>query len=316
MRSGEAIRPEIERAIVQKRKDYPAWSQQRIADEIHAQLGVALHRSTISKVLKRHGIGWSRLRYPSIHQTGDSQEDAAQAELSGHWPRLRTLASALAAAVALPLPQLLGFPWSHSLARNAWIAVYPSGVEVRADGDDTTLMRALREHLPQHDIWGRLAAWERTGGQLAERLRELGSLVDGSDALRDWLEISKQEADEGTRGRTEWFAKSIVLVAAERAVGIGRTDDEYRIRMLPHGSAGLVWERVTNSFVPLGSAPVSEDLAELQALHERMAEQLDCESIQSVHESLQTSGAELREMFGNISHQAQFAGICSLWSGT
>ena len=108
MPSGRSIGPEIEVAIHRFRRDYPGWSQQRIADEIKKRFGVAVDRSTVSVRLNQ------RTRAPSEETDAVSQvdvEDPAQAERSAHWPALREKALEVKNQLSVSVPQLLGLPY-------------------------------------------------------------------------------------------------------------------------------------------------------------------------------------------------------------
>ena len=64
MRRGEKVGPEIEDRVCQWARDYPGWSQQRIAKEVFVRFHVTIHRSTVGSILVRKEI---RRNVPRAH---------------------------------------------------------------------------------------------------------------------------------------------------------------------------------------------------------------------------------------------------------
>jgi hypothetical protein len=56
MKRGEKVGPEIEDRVCQWARDYPGWTQQRIAEEVFRRFHVAIHRSTVGSILARKEV--------------------------------------------------------------------------------------------------------------------------------------------------------------------------------------------------------------------------------------------------------------------
>ena len=177
MPRGARVGPEIEKVIVRMRGEYPGWTQKRIADEIRELFRVSIDRSTVSNVLDRNGAPRPRRPGGGATESEAHREDAAQAELSGHWPALRKTAADIADQLSVPLPQLAKVPWDgvdDPLFANA-------AVEVRLDGgpaialaiEQDPLFEALRQHLPEHALWKLFDDWKASLVALSTALRAL-----------------------------------------------------------------------------------------------------------------------------------------------
>ena len=189
MRRGAWVGPEIEKAVVQMRRDYPRWGQQLIADEIAKKFPVTIHRSTVSNVLDRNGVPRSRRPGGGAIESESPREHSAQAERSGHWPALRKTGAAIASELSAPLPQLAVVPWNGV---NDPLFVNEA-VEVRLNGglvitlaiEQDPLFGALRQHLRNHPVWKLLDDWKASLAALSTALRALVSLAAQEPEVRE-----------------------------------------------------------------------------------------------------------------------------------
>jgi len=77
MKRGEKVGPEIEAKVCELARDYPAWSQMRIAGEVFQKYHLAIHRSTVGSILQRKGVRRTVPRRVATDQGRNDQDPLA-----------------------------------------------------------------------------------------------------------------------------------------------------------------------------------------------------------------------------------------------
>ena len=301
MPSGRSIGPEIEVAIHRFRRDYPGWSQQRIADEIKKRFGVAVDRSTVSVRLNQGTRAASE---------ETDAEDPAQAERSDHWPALRETALEVKNQLSVSVPQLLGLPYHFWPSSTGTLVINGSTVQLAAEADP--LFGSLKQHLLGQTVWGLLSAWKQQVLDLQAaraKLRERVAVLSGMDA---WPLGDDKATGTDSQRRAKAFDGAVVLVAFEHAIGARMPDGEYAVPRRPGGIWNLEWRRAS-SYIVIGSSRDRGSLDALRDLHAALPTSIAAGGIAELFRVLEDQERAIGAELVRISKMATFAGRCSLW---
>ena len=255
---------------------------------------------------------------------GDSsaQEDAGQAERSGHWPKMRDMAQDLGerARLGAPLAELLDFPWrtwpdySGAIALNPWP---DQTISVRAEG--YPIFRALTEHLPTDQVWSYLGQWKSALAGLRKDLYDLTDRVKGQAEVKrpDARWLSREQVWSGEGGLTDFFYKAAVLEIAECWCHLPPARWGYEVRPpMSKQRATLVRVRNSSSFVEL-AAGRCEELERIRDSHQEIVRRFcDLDYQRNVAESVSVAneaGIMFADRLEEISHLAVFPGICAVY---
>jgi hypothetical protein len=314
MRRGEKVGPEIKDRVCQWARDYPGWTQQRIAEEVFRRFHVAIHRSTVGSILVRKGV---RRNVPRATSGRVEDEDLAQAERSGHWPALRDTAKALRHQLYVPLAQLLGFPWRYSDYNPALnLIATVEGLIVDLKPERETLLVALRKHLPNDAAWGHLEAWKVRVGELVKELSRFCTWVERQPETQGRSWRPEEEVRQGVPGVSLFFVKAVALEAVEAACNLPRASYDYD--EVPSGSGWVLqWFRNSTSYAHLAAARDRQGALELKeahiALRSRMAGVPQVHEVAAQHRKVLEVKEALSRELDRISRFAVFPGRCSLF---
>jgi hypothetical protein len=314
MKQGEKVGPEIEDRVCQWARDYPGWSQQRIAKEVFTRFHVAIHRSTVGSILVRKGV---KRNVPRAHSGGVEDEDLGQAERSGHWPALRDTAKALRDQLYIPLAQLLGFPWRYGDYNPALHLIGTAeGLAVDLKPERETLLVALRKHLPNDAAWDHLEAWKAEVRELARELSHLCAWVERQPETQGRSWRPEEEVRQGVPGVTLFLVKAVVLEAVEAACNLPRAS--YNYDEVPSGSGWVLqWFRNSTSYAHLAAARDRQGAVELKeahvALRSRMAGTSQVHEVAAQHRKVMAVKEALSRDLDRISEFAIFPGRCFLF---
>ncbi len=154
----------IRQFVFETKTNAPGLTDRQIVDRVVERFGEEgrIDKSTVQRLVK--GL------YGELYT---STEDPGQAERSGHWRALRSVAKTLKGQIYAPLPQLLGFPWqigdwngaleigSNSMWHFTTQLTSKYDELFGASEDDVLfkssdghiLFSALKEHLPDDIAW-------------------------------------------------------------------------------------------------------------------------------------------------------------------
>jgi hypothetical protein len=325
MKQGEKVGPEIEDRVCQWARDYPGWSQERIAKEVFSSFHVTIHRSTVGSILARRGV---RRNVPHAHSGSVEDENPAQAERSGHWPGLRTAARTLRKQLSAPPDQLLGLGKLGNY--NSCLILESSGdqLKVTLKVEEELLFSALREHLPDKPAWDILERWKRQVKEIHRRLSELCWWVMEQPEIQGLPSVARIESATNASGLTEAYAKTVLLESVDDArrcgtVGAFRRrpiEQMYEIspQSLDTNQRVLEWKLAGLRCV-IAVGEDSGELERLKGLHIRLQEDIrSIPEFRAVVECFKELG-RLREALQQelqwIEHLPKFPGSCGLWSG-
>lgn len=316
MKRGEKVGPEIESGIIDYKRNYPGWSQVRIAHEVEKAFGITIHRSTVGNVLDRNGHGGTTL----MRQRRGSRardEDPAQAERSGHWPALKKVASTLAGQAQTPVHQLIGlvdsdrggvFPaygddQGFILNYQLHIAHEEGGVQAHLDAEEDLLATCLKEHLPDDPAWAALEQWKT---QIASTVAALGAFTG--------------EVEHIVKGFTDSPALDIFVKTAVADVIEGKLFErsfwgDYRNELGPKVQVWRVaWgPNGTDYWWTIGSGNIQGLEARHQELRHRLKVAPGIEELVAGLKALREQGKVVRMEFHRLSLVATFPGRCRLY---
>lgn len=256
-------------------------------------------------------------RGPGRSRDAGNKENPAQAERSGHWRDLRSLARKIGDSLAAELPSLLGFKWFS--VPPAPVRGANGQLELVIDQEERLLLNALKQHLPGHDVWKLERSWLDSVARLTEVLENLVAWAERHALLASWPRVSREEAQGGKKGFTEQFARMLVLERAEERCGLPRARWDWEF-VQPNGDRTW-WElRRTKNQSTFKLVASSPDKAELDALTQCYADILremavinEVQELVKAYDQTTQLREQLRDQLLNIANLAVFTGRCELW---
>ena len=306
MKSGQRVPRTIVDLILRKNESASNLTYAQIAEMVLAETGIGVDKSTVGNILRRR-----QRRPPSVSHL---IEDPNQAEVSGHWPKLRDTAEKLGQILSSPLPQLLGFPWTSE--RNPALVVRGKMEELHVSltVENVPLFTALGEHIPDGGPWGSpwalLGRWKARVGDL------VAALDQACQRVREKTEIDRLAPMVAVN---DDFYKTVVLPVATEASGLRVMSQHFEPTTGTDGQGWLMrWYWAESSHRDIGSDPTREDLDKLERVHRDLQEHMqDTPAMNRVTQASHDLEAEKRELERSlelIANLATFPGKCHLWA--